>query len=71
MLGLAIAAFSRNFITLSLALLAAIFPPLVLSAVVSIRRRRLALWLQLTVLYLMYGVARGVCLLDVRTWVRQ
>lgn len=71
LLGLAVAAFSRDFITLSLALLAAIFPPLVLSAVVSIRQRRLALWLQLTVLYLVYGVARGVCLLDVRTWARQ
>jgi GT2 family glycosyltransferase len=67
-LGAAFALFSLNgwfFMLLSMALLL----PLAISVKTCVSKNSLKYTFQLSLLYLMYGIARAVCILDIRNWI--
>lgn len=66
--GTALALLARRFEPIEVFMLAIILPPLLLTARVAGTCRRGRYVLGLFALYLTYGVARAICILDLRTW---
>lgn len=66
--GTALALIARRFGPIQVFMLATILPPLLLSARAAMAYKRWRYLFALFALYLTYGVARAICILDLRTW---
>ncbi len=65
--GIALGAFG-HFRLLTLSLLATVIGPCLLGLRAAVSRRRLSSVFALSALYMLYGIARARCLLDIRNW---